>query len=204
VLPSGRLGLVIADVCDKGVGAALYMALFRTLLRAMSCHSPVSESPADTLVRTVTFTNDYIATVHGRDNMFATVFFAILDPRSGRLDYLNAGQDAPVVRRRDGERLLRLAPAGGAVGLFPGIACETRTIVLEPGDCLVAFTDGVTDAMGESGAFGEPALLDLIAASAPRQALGVLERIQSRLALHVGSASAHDDITLLCVVRAAA
>ncbi|MEJ7685928.1 MAG: SpoIIE family protein phosphatase [Variovorax sp.] len=189
LLPSGTLALVIADVCDKDVGAALYMALFRTLLRAMSCHASASEPSAGTLLRTVTFTNDYIATVHGRENMFATVFFAILDPRTGRLDYLNAGQDAPVIRRFGGGPLLRLQSSSNAVGLLPGISCAIETISLEPGDSLVAFTDSVTDAIGESGAFGEAALLHLIAADAPQDALGVLEGIHARLAQHVGSSS---------------
>ena len=74
MLPSGQLALAIADVCDKGVGAALYMALFRTLLRVTACQAPAAETPADTLLRSVSATNDYIATVHGMENMFATVF----------------------------------------------------------------------------------------------------------------------------------
>ncbi|WP_326539452.1 PP2C family protein-serine/threonine phosphatase [Pseudorhodoferax sp.] len=203
VLPSGCLALVIADVCDKGVGAALYMALFRTLLRAMSCHATAEEAPATTLARTVRFTNDYIATVHGRDNMFATVFFAILDPRSGRLDYLNAGHEAPVIRRRGGGPLARLRAGVGAVGLFPAIHCQVETTALAPGDCLLAFTDGVTDALGPSGSFGEAALLEAIAAQVPPGAAGVLDSIHARLARHVGDASPQDDITLLCAVRQA-
>jgi CheY-like chemotaxis protein len=94
-LPGGALALAVADVCDKGVGAALYMALFRTLLRALACQAAPDEPPAATLVRSVAFVNDYIATVHGGENMFATVFFALLEPDSGRLHYLNAGHEAP-------------------------------------------------------------------------------------------------------------
>lgn len=200
LLPGGQLALVVADVCDKGVGAALYMALFRTLLRAMSCHASAVEPAADTLTRTVAFTNDYIATVHARESMFATVFFAILDPASGRLDYVNAGHDAPMVRRRSGAEAERLAPSGAAVGLWAGNRCPVQSIVLEPGDSLFAFTDGVSDAVGESGPFGETALLQLIVAGAG-QAADLLAAVQARLSAHVGSFDQYDDITMLCVMR---
>ncbi|MBT9466680.1 SpoIIE family protein phosphatase [Hydrogenophaga sp.] len=202
MLPNGRLALIVADVCDKGVGAALYMALFRTLLRAMSCHAGASEASHETLSRTVDFTNDYIAGVHGRESMFATVFFAILDPASGHLDYVNAGQDAPMVKRGSGGEVVRLPSSGGAVGLLPGIRCSVQAFDLQPGDGLFAFTDGVTEAVGDTGEFGEAALLHEIAAAGP-QALSYLASIQSRMAMHVGSHNPHDDVTMLCVVRAA-
>ena len=202
VLPSGRLTLIVADVCDKGVGAALYMALFRTLLRAMSCQAGASEASSETLARTVAFTNDYIAGIHGSESMFATVFFAILDPASGHLDYINAGHDAPIVKRGSGGEVVRLGPSGGAVGLLPGIRCPVQEIDLQPGDSLFAFTDGVTEAVGDSGDFGEAALLQVIATAGP-EAARYLESVQTRLALHVGSRQAHDDVTMLCVVRAA-
>ena len=202
ILPSGRLALIVADVCDKGVGAALYMALFRTLLRAMSCHASTSEAPKDTLARTVAFTNDYIAGIHGRESMFATVFFAILDPASGHLDYINAGHDAPIVRRGLGGEVVRLGPSGCAVGLLPGIRCPVQEINLHPGDSLFAFTDGVTEAVGDTGDFGEAALLQLIATAGP-QAASYLATVQTGLAIHVGSRFAHDDVTMLCVIRAA-
>jgi serine phosphatase RsbU (regulator of sigma subunit) len=203
LLPSGRLALVVADVCDKGVGAALYMALFRTLLRAMSCHASAAEPAAATLMRTVAFTNDYIATVHARENMFATVFFAILDPASGRLDYVNAGQDAPVIRRRSGTDVTRLDPSGPAVGLWAGNTFPVRTSSLDAGDCLFAFTDGVTEAVGQTGPFGEATLLQTIAA-APVEASSMLATVAARLAVHASGFEQHDDITMLCVVRAPA
>src|SRR5690606_11997789 len=84
IFPLGERGLalVVADVCDKGVGAALYMALFRSLIRAIAGQQGNGD-PAGTLVRTATVTSDYIATVHGSANMFATVFMAVLDPDGG-------------------------------------------------------------------------------------------------------------------------
>jgi sigma-B regulation protein RsbU (phosphoserine phosphatase) len=200
VLPSGRLALIVADVCDKGVGAALYMALFRTLLRAMSGHAGSDETPTQTLCRTVTYTNDYIAGIHERESMFATVFFAILDPESGHLDYINAGHDAPVVRRAASGELLRLAPSCGAVGLMPGIQCHVDHLELEPGDSLFAYTDGVTEAVGDAGGFGEAALLRVIAGAGPTSS-DYLAIVQSQLSIHVGSHQPHDDVTMLCVVH---
>lgn len=202
-LPSGRLALIVADVCDKGVGAALYMALFRTLLRAMACHASAGESPADTLQRTVAFTNDYIATVHSRENMFATVFFAILDPASGHFDYVNAGHDAPMIRRRSGADLVRLAPSGAAVGVWAGNRCPVQTNTLGPGDSLFVYTDGATEAAGQTGPFGETALQQVIATGSEK-ASEMLATVHARLAAHVGSFDQYDDITMLYVVRAQA
>src|SRR5574338_1548882 len=118
--PAGTILLVVGDVCDKGVGAALFMALFRSLIRASA--DPVSggaiqmiggrrtivrqsleaATPADLLTRCAGFTNDYIARLHGRTNMFATVFLAALDPNTGAFDYLNAGHEPALVIGPDG------------------------------------------------------------------------------------------------------
>ncbi|MEJ7928711.1 SpoIIE family protein phosphatase [Ramlibacter sp. AN1015] len=199
-LPSGRLALVVADVCNKGVGAALYMALFRTLIRAMACHAPAGEAAPQTLLRTLAFTNDYIASVHGHENMFASVFFAILDASSGHLDYLNAGHEPPLIKRRTGGAPQWLLPTGGAVGLFPGLRGSVASAALEPGDCLFGYTDGLTEAPGDGGAFGEAALVRAIDASGP-PAGALLATVQARLAEHVCGADAHDDVTMLCVIR---
>jgi serine phosphatase RsbU (regulator of sigma subunit) len=201
LLPSGRLALIVADVCDKGVGAALYMALFRTLLRAMASHASMSEPPADTLQRTVAFTNDYIATVHTRENMFATVFFAILDPASGQFDYVNAGHDAPMIRRRSGGDAVHLLPSCAAVGLWAGNRFPVQTNTLEPGDCLFVYTDGATEAVGETGPFGEAALQQVLAAGS-KTASALLTAVHARLAAHVGRFDQYDDITMLCAMRA--
>jgi sigma-B regulation protein RsbU (phosphoserine phosphatase) len=198
-LPSGALGLVLADVCDKGVGAALYMALFRTLLRAMATHGDAAEAPAATLQRTIRFVNDYIAVVHGRENMFATVFFAVVD-LDGHVHYLNAGHEAAVLAGPSGTS--RLEATGPAVGLMEDRRWTVGTARLEPGGLLLAYSDGVTEAIGDSGAFGEAALL-ACAAERFDSAEGLLLRLQARVAGHVGSHEPHDDFTLLCAARAA-
>ena len=146
------MAFAIGDVCDKGVGAALFMALFRSLLRS---HAELhgAGTPAEPAARSiVALTNDFIARTHGRSNMFATIFFGILDPATGALAWVNGGQEPPALRRRDGS-VERLAPTGPAVGAMPGMEFSAKTAVLAPGDLLLAFTDGASEARSPSGKF---------------------------------------------------
>ena len=167
LLPSsGRIGLVIADVCDKGVGAALFMALFRSLLRATATGAAWGPEAATELLRTVRLTNDYIARTHGRSNMFATLFFGVLDPATGSLLYVNGGHEAPILFGPAGVKT-RLSPTGPAVGMLPDMPFEVRETRLEAGEGLLAFTDGVTDARGASGFYGEGRLLALLVSPSP-------------------------------------
>src|SRR5207245_7584938 len=139
--------------CDKGVGAALFMALFRSLIRASA--DPIgggaiqmiggrrtlvrqaleSATPADLLTRVASFTNDYIARLHGRTNMFATVFLAALDSGSGQLDYVNAGHEPALVVAPEGVTK-ELRPTGPALGLMPDMAFGCEPESLERGQCL--------------------------------------------------------------------
>lgn len=192
-----QMGLVVADVCDKGVGAALFMALFRSLLRA-GAQAP----PGGDLLRVARTVNDYIATTHDRANMFATVFLGALDPATGRLRYVNAGHDAPLVAGADGGRR-RLEPTGPALGLMPEVPFDLAETTLAPGDTLGAFTDGASDAQAPDGAFfGEARLLDLLAAPAA-SADALLGAVENALAVHAHGAEPFDDVTLLAVRRAA-
>ena len=198
-LPDGRLCLVVADVCDKGVGAALYMALFRSLIRATAMQA-ANESADGLLRRTFSFTNDYIATVHGAASMFATVFLAVLDPENGVLAYANAGHEPPVLWRHPRAVPDRLMPTGPALGLLPDIQMEVRRTTMLPGELLLAYTDGVTDAAGPGGVFGENRLLEVIAQSEGRWT-NLLDRLTEALASHALDAERHDDVTLLSVSR---
>jgi sigma-B regulation protein RsbU (phosphoserine phosphatase) len=198
---TGRIGLVVADVCDKGVGAALFMALFRSLLRATATGDTVSgTNDAAGLERAVRLTNDYIARTHGRACMFATLFFAVLDPATGSLHYINGGHEAPVLLGAGGVRS-RLAPTGPAVGMMADSVFEVATARLAPGEGLLAFTDGVTDARGASGRYGEERLLSLIGRPVS-SAASLLDAIEADVNAHVGGADQADDITLLAVRRA--
>jgi sigma-B regulation protein RsbU (phosphoserine phosphatase) len=216
--PSGTIVLVVGDVCDKGVGAALFMALFRSLIRASA--DPVgggaiqmiggrrtlvrqaleSATAADLLVRVAGFTNDYIARLHGRTNMFATVFLGALDPRDGQLDYLNAGHEPAILVAADGTTR-ELRPTGPALGLLPDMAFGAGQARLERGHSLLAFTDGLVEARSPAGAaFGTERLREALRAnntSAANLVRGVVEALDA----FTGQAEPHDDVTLLAATR---
>jgi serine phosphatase RsbU (regulator of sigma subunit) len=200
-----RVGLVLADVCDKGVGAALFMALFRSLVRAFSERAygtPPSEGDDDAgrILSTIISTNDYIAKTHGRSNMFATLFLGVLDPGDGTVTWVNAGHEAPVVFGAKGVSA-RLTPTGPALGMMPEMKFEARRTALAPGDTLFAFTDGVSDARDGAGKlFSEERLLALVPEGAPG-ATAFLERVVAALSAHAAGAERWDDITMLAATR---
>ncbi|HET9799669.1 MAG TPA: SpoIIE family protein phosphatase [Gemmatimonadaceae bacterium] len=200
-LPEGRVALVLADVCGKGVGAALFMALFRSLLRALAePEFAAASSVADGVLATVRGTNDYIARTHGRANMFATAFFGVLDPARGTLDYVNAGHELPVVLDAGSRVRARLAPTGPALGLMPGLSFAAATETLSPGETLFAFTDGVVDArtVGED-AYGEERLMAMLEQGGDASAL--LARVDAALDAHTAGAPAFDDVAMLAARR---
>jgi phosphoserine phosphatase RsbU/P len=207
-LAGGRaVGLVVADVCDKGVGAALFMALCRSLLRATATQRFAAGSPdgdVGALGYTVSFVNDYIAGVHGSANMFATVFFGVLDPATGSLLYVNGGHDPPLIAGPDGIRAT-LAPTGPAVGLMPGLPFTVARMELAPGEMLVAYTDGVTDSRSAGDElFGEARFSQLAAAGCGGTAASLLVSMEDALDAHSAGAPPFDDVTLLAVKRAPA
>ena len=216
--PAGTIVLVVADVCDKGVGAALLMALFRSLIRASA--DPIgggaiqmiggrrtlvrqaleSATPADLLTRVAGFTNDYIARLHGRTNMFATVFLAALDPRTGQFDYVNAGHEPALVVAPGGD-IQELKPTGPALGLMPDQLFDAGVGQLEKDHCLFAFTDGLVEARSPSGdVFGAGRLRDAVRANGTIPAKlvrGVVDAVHA----FAGQAEPHDDLTLLAATR---
>ena len=199
VLPDGRLAFTIADVCDKGVGAALYMALFRSLLRINLQHAARGQDAASLLVNAVSFTNDYVATEHARDNMFATVFTAILDPATGQLDYINAGHDAPMLLRQGAASAERLPPEGLALGMMADQPYQPRRTELRRGDRLLLATDGLPEALNpQDQAFGDERVATAFSAAtnSPRE---LLANMHAELVQHVNGRQAHDDVTLLCL-----
>ncbi len=209
-LEANRIGLVIADVCDKGMGSAFYMALFRSLIRiyAERVAQPGNtasdpEQTALTLVSRVTqLANDYIARNHGHDGMFATIFFGVLDPRSGKLDYVNAGHEPLYVVGRDGIRT-PLNPTGPAVGVMPGTVYRPAFVELARGEVLMGYTDGLTEARSPEGEFYSRRRLQSLLSASPYSAGDLLDRIKDSLFNFIGSAPREDDVTLLAVQRIA-
>ena len=201
-LADGRVAIVLADVCGKGVGAALFMALFRTLIRALAePQFAAAPNVADGLRATVQATNDYIARTHGRANMFATTFAAVLDPATGALEYVNAGHEPPALVDADGRVRARLAPTGPALGLMPELEFGVASERLAAGDTLFAYTDGVVDARDlQDEPFGEDRLMALLQADGAPTG-GLLERIDAALSTHIGTAEQFDDVAMLTTRR---
>jgi phosphoserine phosphatase RsbU/P len=192
---------IVADVCDKGVGAALFMVLFRSLLRAYSGTDVDKDNVRERLLEIVQNTNNFIAEYHGKSNMFATMFFGILDTENGNLYYVNGGHEPPVILDKIGREIARLMPTGPAVGLFPDMEFHVEEVLLNEGDFLVGFTDGTTDAKNSAGEqFSEERLLKTIA-SAWTSTFSMIFELNAEIKRHIGGQSQFDDITLISFRR---
>lgn len=222
-MPHGRIGLVIADVCDKGVVAALFMALLRSLLRALvqqhyalaaeeelawqTDGEMTSEArpfaPADTsaLLDTIRLMNAYIGSNHGHTHIFASLFFGILDPQSGRLIYVNCGHIPPILRRADGG-IAYLMPTGPAIGLLSSAHYHVQEADLAPGDILLAYTDGLSEARDpQENMFGVEALLALITNQEGGTAADLLAAIEEAVEAHTAGREPFDDLAMLALRR---
>jgi phosphoserine phosphatase RsbU/P len=220
LLPSGGIGLVIADVCDKGVGSALFMALFRSLIRVFSGDTQLGSisighpDAAKTskaveinldhvhALRAVRLTNDYVAQNHSNLNMFATLFFGVLDPVTGVLTYINGGHEPVVIINENGIKTL-LKSTGPAVGMLPNMKFRIQQIHLEVGDVLVGYTDGVPEAKSREGKFFTEKKLMALLGEYTQSAQETLDRIEKIVIEHIGGADQFDDITMLAVYRSA-
>ncbi len=141
-LEAGHLGLVIADVADKGMPAALFMVLTRSTVRASAVGAP---TPAEGITRT-----NRLLCADSSGGMFVTLFYGHLSLESGDCTYVNAGHDPPLLYRRGSAELTELWPTGMALGVSEEASYEQRTVHLEPGDLVVSYTDGLTDAVDAS------------------------------------------------------
>jgi len=195
-LPGERLGLVVADVTDKGMGAALYMALSRTLIRTYAADHP--DRP-DLTLRSV---NDRILADTGA-NLFVTVFYAILDPAAATLIYCNAGHHPPYLfNRKDGGTFRALPGRGMALGILEHTDWGHTRIDLAPGSLLLLYSDGVLDAQNpEKEHFGTGQMLEVAQAQLGGSAQEVRDGLLSHLQQFMGEEPQFDDITLMTVVR---
>lgn len=210
--PQGKINFVIADVCDKGLAAALFMSLVRSLLRAFSQqhaylyqmsrekHEIYSTEPKDKfdLLNTIQLTNAYIGENHQQAHMFATLFFGVLDPQTGQLLYVNAGHNPPIVFNVAGVKTT-LRPSGPAVGLIKNAHYVIHQTQLAPGDTLLAYTDGITEARDpEQRPFTTERLMRQLALYAD-SAVALLEKIDADVHNHIAGGEPFDDIALLAV-----
>jgi len=211
-IDGNKIGFVIADVCDKGVGAALFMALSRSLIRAFSwinsrdlpqLQGISEESPLYDCIQVgldpIGLTNNYIAKIHTKMNMFVTLFFGVLDPKNGELTYINAGHNPPVLLDPLGNVKGRLTLTGPAVGMIPDITYTSRQLMIERGDTLFLFTDGVPESHNPEGKlFTEKRMLELLAEPVPAASV-LLTRIMHELNIFMGNSNPFDDITMLAI-----
>jgi sigma-B regulation protein RsbU (phosphoserine phosphatase) len=221
-----RVGFVIADVVDKGVSAALFMALTRSLTRAFAqqhyslswmdvLEGKSSSNPSRerrrgrsagmtgtiALKNAVTLTNKYILDNHIDLNMFATMFFGLFDPRNGQLAYINGGHNPPFIVSEDGVLKATLRPTGPAVGMFPGAEFQIEYAKFDPGDILFAYTDGVTEARAKNREFyTEKRLIELLSQPV-LSATALVDRVYDTIHEFMAGATQADDITMMAVQR---
>ncbi len=188
-LPNHKLGIIIADVADKGIPAALFMALTRTLVRAAAIEA---SSPADALQRV----NDLLLP-DTRQGMFVTAVYAVLDPVSGDFAYANAGHNPPFWIRK-GHGIEKLTRTGIALGVTEANPITERTIRIAPGESILLYTDGVTEAFSPDGSlFGESRLLRAVASQGSSPAEDLLNIVDAQLDEFIASLPLSDDLTLL-------
>ena len=192
-LPDGRMGLFIADVADKGIPAALFMALTRTLVRAAVLQT---DSPAAALQQV----NDLLYP-DCEQGMFVTAVYGALDPVKGEFVYANAGHNPPLWLH--GGAVARLTRTGVALGVVEFAEMTERCITIEPGDLLMFYTDGITEAFSAEGeAYGEERLIDVLKQVVRQPASGIIDQIDKEVNMFIKDYPVSDDITLIALKRA--
>ena len=193
-LSDGRVALGVGDVCGKGVPAALYMGISKTLIRINLRERP-------NLGDAIRKANDYLTTNYPAEQ-FATLFYAAYDPATGAVEYVSCGHPAARIRRRDG-RIEALAAGGLPVGMFEQLRVVSRQAWLEAGDLLLIFSDGVTEAADTAaGEFGEERLCEALAQEEGGAEAAVAAVVAAARAF-AGQAPQSDDITCVALGRRA-
>lgn len=188
------IALTIADVCGKGIPAALFMAVSRTMIRSKGVQGV---SPGECL----TESNRLLAS-YSVDCMFVTVFYAIYNTKTGHVTYCNAGHNPPHLLRANGTTEELPKPKNTIVGAFDGIEYQDDTLQLEHGDTLVMFTDGVTEAMNPKfEEFGNERLDNILGGLSASSCQQIVETVKAGIKDFVEGAEQSDDITILVLKR---
>jgi serine phosphatase RsbU (regulator of sigma subunit)/CheY-like chemotaxis protein len=188
-LGDGRFGLVMGDVCGKGVTAAVYTAMSKYMLRAFASEDPAPD-------RAMTRLNAALFNQMSEECMFITIVYAVLDTRAGTLTYANAAHPHPLLYDPRECTFQELATTGGMVGAIPTMEYEARTVALPLGSVLAMFTDGVTEARTGTQMLEMAGVQRVIAASASRNADGIAEEIY-QAALRQSGGSLTDDVAIV-------
>ncbi len=189
-LEGGRIGIVMADVSGKGVPAALFMMVSRTLMKGTAIGE---NDPAKCLEEV-----NQLLVESNEQSMFVTVFYASFDPATGVLDFANAGHNLPYVVRADGEVHAIDCDAGLVLAIMPDFEFPGGSIRLDPGDAVFFYTDGITEAMDEDGVeFGDDELTAVLAETSGTSAATFNRKAVQAVQEHAGEAAQSDDITCL-------
>jgi len=189
-----HIALTIADVCGKGIPAALFMAVSRTMIRSKGS---MCKSPGECLTE-----SNRLMAAYSVDSMFVTVFYAIYNTRTGQMTYCNAGHNPPHLLRADGSIEHLPLARNTIVGVFDNMDFEEDTLQLEQGDVLMMFTDGVTEAFNLAfEEFGEERLDHILVAQAGKDSRQIIEAVKSGVKEFAGGAEQSDDITMLVIKR---
>lgn len=190
----GRIGLIIGDVAGKGVPAALYMAMCRTIVRSMALSG---RNPARALMKA----NEIILN-DSQANLFLSAIYASLDPRTGRLTYANAGHNKPLLLHDRSGEVEVLSARGIILGAFDDIEIEEAEIELAPGDVFILYTDGITEANDEKHRFfGEDRLQAILAENSDARAEEIAQAVTKALSRFTGNEPQADDFSLVALKR---
>ena len=189
-----HIALVIADVCGKGIPAALFMAVSRTIIRSKGMQGCSAE--------TCMTESNHLLAAYSIDNMFVTVFYAIYNVKTGFISYSNAGHNPPLLLRQDGSVSELPVMENTIVGVIDNIEYQKDTLQLEQGDTLFMFTDGVTEATDAAyNEFGVERLGDILSQHSHSNCQQIVEAVKKGVKDFVGETEQSDDITMLVVKR---
>jgi len=193
-LEDDRIGLAIADVSDKGVPAALFMMSSRTWMKGAAIGNP---EPAEVLEEVNSLLHEGNET-----QMFVTALYAVYTPETGEFTYASGGHDAPLLVRADGSSELLPLTGGIALGIIPGFEYGQNTVTLNPGETIVLYTDGVTEAMNSEGEqFGVERMREVFVNSVPKNSDDATRTIFDAVNAFADGAAQSDDITCLTLCR---
>jgi sigma-B regulation protein RsbU (phosphoserine phosphatase) len=198
-LPQGHLGVAIGDVSGKGIAAALMMASLQASLRGEATRAPENLAAAIANVNRLVYEASSA-------NRYATFFYGQYDPATRQFDYVNAGHNPPMLFHSANGKwtVTRLEVGGVVVGLLEGYPYQQGRVSLMTGDILVAYTDGISEAMNKAEEeWGEERMIEVIKACQGLVAQEILRRILSAADVFAAGAEQHDDMTLV-ILRAVA
>ena len=193
LIDENHLGFTIADVSDKGIPAAIFMAISRTVIRATALRQL---SPATVLEQ-----SNELLCKESVNNMFVTVFYAILNIYTGEVSFCNGGHNRPVYIRQDGEVSMLPLTGSMALGVMADAVYQEKTIRLNPGDSFFLYTDGISEAMDKhDNPYGNDRLMDVCRSMKKMSSKEMVEIMTNSVCEFVDGALQSDDMTMLAIV----